>query len=58
MTVDFDCQYMPWSYPQRCSREVGVDVMFSVGVLGSGSGQLAGIALIVDKQVEDHYKKR
>jgi uncharacterized protein YcfJ len=35
----------------------GVDVVFAAGVLDAAPGQLAGVAFVVDKNVEDRYKE-
>ena len=38
-------------------KKAGVDVVFATGVFNTGSGQLAGVAFIVDKDLEEHYKE-
>jgi uncharacterized protein YcfJ len=35
----------------------GVDVVFAAGVFDAAPGQLAGVAFVVDKNVEDRYKE-
>ena len=35
----------------------GTDVVFAVGVFEAAPGQLAGVAFVVDKNVEDRYKE-
>lgn len=38
-------------------KKAGVEVVFAAGVFASGEGRLAGVAFVVDKGVEDHYKE-
>jgi hypothetical protein len=38
-------------------KKSGVNVVFAVGVLDAGAGQLAGAAFVIDKDVEEHYKE-
>jgi uncharacterized protein YcfJ len=35
----------------------GVDVVFAVGLLDAGKGQLVGASFVVDSKIEDHYKE-
>ena len=38
-------------------KKSGVDVVFAVGVMDAGAGQVAGAAFIVDSRIEDYYKE-
>jgi hypothetical protein len=38
-------------------KKAGTDVVFAVGVFEAVPGQLAGIAFVTDKDVDDHYKE-
>jgi hypothetical protein len=37
-------------------KKSGVDVVFAVGLLDAGKGQLVGAAFVVDSKTENHYK--
>jgi hypothetical protein len=39
------------------TKKSGVGVVFAAGVLDAGGGQLAGVAFVVDQNVEQHYKE-
>ncbi len=39
------------------AKKAGIDVVFATGVTEAAPGQLAGVAFVVDKNVEDHYKE-
>jgi outer membrane lipoprotein SlyB len=39
------------------AKKAGVDVVFAAGVFDAGQGQLACIAFVADKDLEDHYKE-
>jgi hypothetical protein len=39
------------------AKKAGVDVVFAAGVFDAGPGELAGIAFVADKDLEDHYKE-
>jgi hypothetical protein len=39
------------------AKKSGVSVVFAAAVGDSGAGQLVGVAFVVDKHVEDHYKE-
>ena len=39
------------------AKRAGVDVVFAAGVFDAAPGQLAGIAFVADKDLEDHYKE-
>ena len=38
-------------------KKSGVDVVFAVGVMDAGAGQIVGAAFVVDSNIEDHYKE-
>ena len=38
-------------------KKSGVAVVFAVGILDAGAGQLAGAAFVVDARIEEHYKE-
>jgi hypothetical protein len=38
-------------------KKTGIDVVFAVGVMDTGEGQVAGAAFVVDANIEDHYKE-
>jgi uncharacterized protein YcfJ/co-chaperonin GroES (HSP10) len=38
-------------------KKAGADVVFAVGLLDAGQGQLVGAAFVVDAKIEDHYKE-
>ena len=38
-------------------KKTGVDVVFAVGVMDAGAGQIAGAAFVVDSRIEDYYKE-
>jgi hypothetical protein len=38
-------------------KKTGVDVVFAVGVMDGGSGDIVGAAFVVDAGIEDHYKE-
>jgi hypothetical protein len=38
-------------------KKAGVDVVFAVGIVDAGAGQIAGAAFIVDSKIEDFYKE-
>ncbi len=38
-------------------KKAGADVVFAVGLLDAGKGQLVGAAFVVDSKIEDHYKE-
>ena len=38
-------------------KKAGTDVVFAVGVFEAAPKQLAGVAFIVDKSVDDRYKE-
>jgi hypothetical protein len=38
-------------------KKTGVDVVFAVGVMDAGGGQMVGAAFVVDASIEDHYKE-
>ena len=38
-------------------KKAGVDVVFGVGVMDGGAGQIVGAAFIVDSRIEDYYKE-
>lgn len=38
-------------------KKAGVDVVFAVGVMDAGSGQIVGAAFIIDSRIEDYYKE-
>ena len=38
-------------------KKAGVDVVFAVGVMDAGAGQIVGAAFIVDSKIEDYYKE-
>ena len=38
-------------------KKAGVDVVFAVGVMDAGAGQIVGAAFIVDSRIEDYYKE-
>jgi hypothetical protein len=38
-------------------KKTGVDVVFAVGVMDAGAGQMFGAAFVVDAGIEDHYKE-
>ena len=37
-------------------KKASADVVFAVGLLDAGKGQLVGAAFVVDSKIEDHYK--
>lgn len=39
------------------AKRAGVDVVFAAGVFDAAPGQLAGIAFVADKDLDDHYKE-
>jgi hypothetical protein len=39
------------------AKRAGVDVVFAAGVIDAAPGQLAGIAFVADKDLDDHYKE-
>ena len=39
------------------AKRAGVDVVFAAGVFDAAPGQIAGIAFVADKDLEDHYKE-
>jgi hypothetical protein len=39
------------------AKKAGVDVVFAAGVFDAAPGQLAGIAFVADKDLDDHYKE-
>jgi hypothetical protein len=39
------------------AKKAGIDVVFAAGVFDAGPGQLAGVAFVADKDLEDHYKE-
>jgi hypothetical protein len=39
------------------AKKAGEDVVFAAGVFDAGAGELAGIAFVADKDLEDHYKE-
>ena len=39
------------------AKKAGVDVVFAAGVFDTASGQLAGIAFVADKNLDDYYKQ-
>ena len=39
------------------AKKAGVDVVFAAGVFDAGPGKLAGVAFVVDENVDDHYKE-
>ena len=38
-------------------KKAGVDVVFAVGVMDAGAGQIVGAAFLVDSRIEDYYKE-
>ena len=38
-------------------KKTGVDVVFAVGVMDAGAGEIVGAAFVVDANIEDHYKE-
>jgi hypothetical protein len=38
-------------------KKTGVDVVFAVGVMDAGGGQMVGAAFVVDAGIEEHYKE-
>jgi hypothetical protein len=38
-------------------KKTGVDVVFAVGVMDDGSGDIVGTAFVVDAGIEEHYKE-
>ncbi|WP_406696171.1 hypothetical protein V5E97_34800 [Singulisphaera sp. Ch08] len=38
-------------------KKSGVDVVFAVGVMDAGPGQIVGAAFILDSRIEDYYKE-
>jgi uncharacterized protein YcfJ len=38
-------------------NKTGVNVVFAVGVMDAGAGQMVGAAFVVDAGIEDHYKE-
>ena len=38
-------------------KKTGVDVVFAVGVMEVGAGDVAGAAFVVDSRIEDYYKE-
>ena len=39
------------------AKKAGVDVVFAAGVFDAGPGELAGIAFVADKDLDEHYKE-
>jgi len=39
------------------AKKAGIPVVFAVGVFEAGKGQLAGVAFVADKNIEDHFKE-
>src|SRR4029077_7411796 len=39
------------------AKKAGVDVVFAAGVFDAAPGQLAGIAFVADKNLDDYYKE-
>ena len=39
------------------AKKAGEDVVFASGVFDAGAGELAAIAFVADKDLEDHYKE-
>jgi hypothetical protein len=39
------------------AKRAGVDVVFAAGAFDAAPGQVAGIAFVADKDLEDHYKE-
>ena len=39
------------------AKKAGIDVVFAAGVFDAAPGQLAGIAFVADKDLDDHYKE-
>ena len=39
------------------AKKAGIPVVFAVGVFDAGKGQLAGVAFVADKNIEDHFKE-
>ena len=39
------------------AKKAGVDVVFAAGVFDAGPGQLATIAFVADKDLDDYYKE-
>jgi hypothetical protein len=38
-------------------KKTGVDVVFAVGVMDDGAGDVVGAAFVVDAGIEEHYKE-
>jgi hypothetical protein len=38
-------------------KKTGVDVVFAVGVMDDGAGDIIGAAFVVDTGIEEHYKE-
>jgi hypothetical protein len=38
-------------------KKTGVNVVFAVGVMDDGAGDIVGAAFVVDSAIEDHYKE-
>jgi hypothetical protein len=38
-------------------KKTGVDVVFAVGVMDDGTGDIVGAAFVVDASIEEHYKE-
>jgi hypothetical protein len=38
-------------------KKTGVNVVFAVGVMDDGAGDIVGTAFVVDSAIEDHYKE-
>jgi hypothetical protein len=38
-------------------KKTGVDVVFAVGVMDAGAGEIVGAAFVVDAGIEEHYKE-
>jgi hypothetical protein len=38
-------------------NKTGVDVVFAVGVMDDGAGDIVGAAFVVDAGIEEHYKE-
>jgi len=38
-------------------KKTGVDMVFAVGIMDVGAGEIAGAAFVVDSRIEDYYKE-
>jgi hypothetical protein len=38
-------------------KRTGVDVVFAIGVMDDGAGDVVGAAFVVDSRIEDYYKE-